>query len=419
MDAIILSQGDEVITGQVVDTNAAWLAEALTDRGFRIIRHLVVGDRLPHLIDTFRDLVGHAPVVLCTGGLGPTDDDLTVQAIAQAMGIPLDFHEPSWARIEALYQRMGRPVPVSNRKQALLPQGSAPLPNARGTAPGFRLSWGATTFFCLPGVPHEMKAMFRAQVEPWLRREFAVRPGRLVTLRITGMGESAVQDRIRGLAEPGIEISTRSFIAENHLKLRASPEVSTATLAAFADRLSRAIGPGVYGIDGLPPAPEGSLPERIAHHLTGRQHTLSIAESCTGGRLMAACTAWPGSSAWFLEGVCTYSNAAKVRQLGVPENTLASHGAVSEAVARAMSEGIRLRSNSTWGISTTGVAGPGGGSPAKPVGTVHVAVTGPQGTTHQALLLPGDRQQVQERAVAAALHLLHQQLASSLTPGHP
>ncbi len=426
LDAVVLSQGDEVVTGQIADTNAAWLSDRLTTLGIRVVRHVTVGDRLADIRAVFEEAARLAPIALCTGGLGPTADDLTAEALAAALGVPLALDAHALATLTARYAALGRPMATANRKQAMLPQGATRLDNDRGTAPGFSAllpapgtAHGHAYVACMPGVPHEMRAMYEQHVEPALQARFPLTPGRLVVLRIVGKGESDIQDRIEGLAHPGIILSTRTFLAENHLKLRVAHGIGTDEVAGFVSQLRAAIGPSVYAIDGLEGAVGGTLAATVGRLLRQAGHTVALAESCTGGQLAAACTAVPGASTWFEEGVCTYSNAAKIHRLGVPSVLIGEHGAVSEPVARAMAEAVRDTSGATWGVGVTGIAGPGGGTPDKPVGTVHVAIAGPVGptgqgtTTHRVLRLPGDRARVQSLTVSAALALLRRALLSS------
>lgn len=415
--AEILSQGDEVVTGQIADTNAAWLSERLIDLGFHVVRHTTVGDEKADIIAALTEAAARSDVVICSGGLGPTDDDLTSEAVAQAFGCPLVFDDVAWQQIQAMFARFGRPIPDINRKQALLPEGSLRLDNDRGTAPGFCLPAcsvpaheGATALLaCLPGVPHEMKAMFDLRVVPLLTQTWALRPGRLITLRTTGVGESALQERIGTFERPGFVLGYRTMPGENLVKLRVSAEVPPDEVSSVVADLHQRIGSPVFAIDGLD-LPGGDLVQTLARLLLASGATLAVAESCTGGRIAAACTGVPGSSAWFVEGVVAYANEAKTRHLGVPPTLLEAHGAVSEPVARAMADGIRERAGTTFAISTTGIAGPDGGTADKPVGTVHIALATPSGTSHRLLRLGGDRARIQAYATAAALDLLRRHL---------
>ncbi len=406
----IISQGDEVLTGQTVDTNAAWLSEQATALGLTVVRHLTLGDDLSALTEGLRQAAALADVVLCTGGLGPTTDDLTAEAVALAFDAPLALDAQALEQIEAMYRRFRRAMPEANRKQAMLPSGSTRIDNPWGTAPGFHLRAAASWLFCMPGVPFEMKKMFRASVVPALAASLSLQPRRQIVLHTTGQGESNLQQLLTGLSHPGVTLSYRAMVGHNQVKLIASPELPDAELAAFADEATARLGTCVFARTAPGDAHFPTLVSTLAERLAEAGHTLATAESCTGGQLAAACTSLSGSSTWFLEGAVTYSNAAKVRQLGVQPATLEAVGAVSEAVARQMAEGMRARSGATFALSTTGIAGPTGGTGAKPVGTVHIALAGPAGTAHQALHLPGDRAAIQRRTVAAALDLLRRHL---------
>jgi nicotinamide-nucleotide amidase len=311
-------------------------------------------------------------------------------------------------------------MPEVNRRQAMLPTGSTRIDNHHGTAPGFALRSERALFVCMPGVPREMKAMFVEGVQPLLAERLPTSPGRLVTLRTIGVGESNLQEMIGAFEEPDVVLSYRTMLPENHVKLRFGPTVGEARVREVVERVAAAVQRWVFTVEGYEGPTEGALAgldlgggshtEVIARQLAAAGHTLATAESCTGGRIAAACTALPGASAWFLEGRVTYSNAAKVAQLGVSEATLAAHGAVSEPVAREMADGLRERSGATFAIGVTGIAGPGGATADKPVGTVHIALSSPEGTRHRALRLPGDRERIQRLAVASALELLRRSL---------
>jgi nicotinamide-nucleotide amidase len=413
--AAILSQGDEVVTGQTPDTNAAWIAEQLTALGLRVVRHVTVGDRVDDIAAALSALAAEADVVVCTGGLGPTDDDLTALAFARAFDRPLRLDEQALADLEAKFRTLGRAMAPSNHKQVLLPERAVRLDNARGTAPGFALDApGAALVACLPGVPHEMRAMFEGAVVPRIAVRHALRPGRLVVLHTAGVGESVLQDRIGAFTHPSAVIGYRARTAEVEVKLRFDADAAEAIVVAVTEDVAARIGSPVYGIEGLPSSAgkpgAGSLAEVIGRALIAQGRTLAIAESCTGGGLSARCTALAGASAWFVEGCVTYTNEAKVERLRVPASLIAAHGAVSEPVARAMAEGIRLTSGATYGLGVTGIAGPDGGTIDKPVGTVHLALATPAGTVHRKLRLTGDRHRIQAHAAVTALDLLRRHL---------
>lgn len=422
--AEILSQGDEVVTGQVADTNAAWLSTRLTELGFTVTRHTSVGDRLPDLQAALKEISGRCELCIGTGGLGPTDDDLTAEAVAATFEAPLAFDEVAMATIEGMYRRFGREMPEVNRKQAWIPSGAVRLDNEWGTAPGFAVEREGTLFAFMPGVPREMKPMFEARVLPLLSARLQVTPGRLVTLRTTGIGESNIQERLGRFARPGAVLSYRTKLPENHIKIRFEAHVPSEEVAAVVADLRERIGSPVFSVEGLRPDEAaairevdtvgGDLSAVVGRALAARGETVATAESCTGGRIGAYLTSMPGSSAWFMEGAITYSNESKLRSLGVDPEAIAAHGAVSEVVARQMAERIRARAATTYGLAVTGIAGPGGGSEDKPVGTVHIALATPAGTHHRLLRLPGTRDRTQTLAASGALDLLRRFLFQHL-----
>ncbi len=416
--AFILSQGDEVVTGQVVDTNAAWLAVALTELGFDVVGHETVGDRLPDLVATFTQAAQRADVVVCTGGLGPTEDDMTAQAVADAFERPLVFDDVAMAQIQSRYARFGRVMPEVNQKQAWVPSGALRLNNDWGTAPGFALQTDRGWMAFVPGVPREMRKMWVHRILPHLVEHYHPEPGYLVTLRTVGLGESSLQERLKGIVLNDTVLSFRTKLPENHIKLRFGAQVSAEARLEQVGAVASAIGSSVFAIEGMPEmalshgadTQGGDLATVIGRALAQAGHVLATAESCTGGRVAAACTSVAGASGWFSEGVITYSNAAKVRLLGVSSEDLDQHGAVSEVVARQMAEGVRQRADADYGLSTTGIAGPGGGSPEKPVGLVHMALASREQTTHRQVRFSGDRERIQELAAATVLDLLRRHL---------
>lgn len=433
--AWILSQGDEVLSGQVIDTNGAWLSETLLESGVEILGRSVVGDHLHDLVEAFLSAARKAPMIVCTGGLGPTSDDLTAEAVARAFGVPLVFHPEAWANIQGYYSKTGRTPPESNRKQAMLPQGAHRLDNAFGTAPGFLLAHEGVRVLCLPGPPRELKGMWAQHVAPWLSgagpSALPERPNAKaahafvrVTLHTATLGESWIQDRLAPClneAPEGCVFGTRAATGLVAVKLRFAAHTAAAEREAFVARVREALSRGVYAVDEGPTVQLGlpRLVRAVGAALTERSQKLASAESCTGGAVAAACIAQPGTSAWFVEGIVAYANASKVRRLGVDASLLEAHGAVSEPVARAMAEGARAAAQVDWAVATTGIAGPDGGTPEKPVGTIHIAISGPNGTTHRAIQLRGPRDVVQAHTVVHALHALHQRLSSEPSPLSP
>jgi nicotinamide-nucleotide amidase len=409
-----------VLSGQVVDTNGAWISEQLLDANIEIRERSVVGDARDDLVLAFTRAAAHAGLVLSTGGLGPTTDDLTAEAVAEAFDAPLVFDPVAWAQIAAHYERAGRVPPESNRKQALLPRGAVRLDNAFGTAPGFRLETPQAMIVCLPGPPRELKGMWATHLSPWLPQLAGSATPR-VTLHTAGLSESWIQDQLRPVlahAPAGCVFGTRAGLGVVAVKLKFAIDTPADARIAFVAEVQQALGRGVFAVD-EGPGGLGDIPRlvrAVGDALRTRGQTLATAESCTGGGIAAACVAQPGTSAWFLEGIVAYANEAKQRRLGVAAEVIACHGAVSAEVACAMAEGARNASGADWALATTGIAGPDGGTPTKPVGTVHLAVAGPDGTTHQALHLSGGRDVVQARALVHGLHALWRRVETPTAP---
>lgn len=404
-DVVLLAQGNELTTGAVTDTNSGWLASALWALGLRVRRVVVAPDDLADLTQILREAAGLAPVVVSTGGLGPTRDDLTAEAAAHAFGQDLALDELALAQVEARFASWGRPMADSNRKQAILPTGCTILENHWGTAPGFRVDTAGSALFFLPGVPREMREMFTAHVAPAIQEHFSLVPPILHTIRTVGIGESDLETRLRDVRFDGLELGFRSTFPENHIKLLFRPDIPEAARAAtIADVLER-VGARAFGVD------SGDIAEVTAQRLTDRGQTLALAESCTGGKLAAWLTDAPGASRFLVEGAVVYANAAKMRTCGVPAGLLEAHGAVSGPVARQLATGIRDRADTTWGVGITGIAGPGGATESKPLGRVHIAIAGPDGVAHREYTFPGGRDRVRIFAMVAALSQLLRAIA--------
>lgn len=407
MNAEIVCVGTELLLGETLNTHAAFLSERLAAYGIDVYHHVTVGDNPGRLEAALREASRRAQLVVVTGGLGPTGDDLTREAIAAVTGRPLVLDAEVLSGIEAWLARRGRPMAPGNRKQALFPQGSHVLPNPNGTAPGFVLNWaGDRWFVALPGPPRELRPMVDGPLRPFLERWAAGRP-RLVrrVLRIAGIGESEVEHRLADLfaAQGEVTLATYAKAGEVHLRLatKGSGPEAAARLEPLAAEIRRRLDVFVYG--------EGDRPLEavIGDLLRARGETLAVAESCTGGRVADRLTNVPGSSEYFVAGVVAYANQAKVLALAVSPHELTAHGAVSAEVARAMAAGARATYGTHWGLATTGIAGPGGGTPDKPVGTVYVAVEGPGGGRVERYRWGGDRDIVKERSAQAALILLY------------
>jgi len=411
MRAEILSVGTELLLGQIVDTNAAYIARALADLGIDVFFKQTVGDNPQRIQEALRLALSRADAVLITGGLGPTEDDLTVDAVAAALGEELVEDAAVVEHVRAFFAARGR-RPTSNVfKQALVPRSARVIPNGRGTAPGIHLERDGRMIFIMPGVPYEMDAMMREYVLPALRERAGGDVIRSVVLRVTGEGESAVEMRIKDLlAHTTPTIAPYAKLGEVHLRLTAKGPADTVArqLVEGERRVRERLGDLIYGRD------DELLEQVVGRMLVARGETLAVAESCTGGLLAQRLTSIPGSSAYFLEGIVAYSNAAKTDLLDVPQAMLEAHGAVSAEVAEAMAEGIRRRAGATYGLSITGVAGPTGGTEEKPVGLVYLGLASGGGGQHRRLTFgsqPG-RTGIRHLAAQAALNLLRLHLLS-------
>jgi nicotinamide-nucleotide amidase len=407
MTAAVLCIGTELTRGELQNSNATWLAESLTRIGLEVTALDCVDDDRERIEAALRRLAGSSRVLVCTGGLGPTTDDITTECAARVAGVGLERDAASLQHIEALMARFGRKVAPSNAKQADFPVGSRILPNPRGTAPGFCVRLlGASAYF-MPGVPAEMKAMFDTSIAPDLAALVSDSRHQIV-LRTFGLPESEVNDRLAGVeASFRVVIGYRASLPEIEVKVlakAASASEAEACARRAADEVRARLGDHVYD-EGF-----GSLPESVGTLLASQGLTLAIAESCTGGLAAELVTRAPGASRYFLGSVVTYANQAKTQLLGVPAELIAQHGAVSEPVARAMAEGARLRLGADIGLAFTGIAGPDGGTPEKPVGLVHWAVASARGTEHRERVFIGDRQSIRRRAVFAGFDLIRRSL---------
>jgi nicotinamide-nucleotide amidase len=416
MDVELVTVGTELLLGHTLDSNAADIARALATEGARVVRKTSVGDQQPAIRDAVAGALERTGYVILTGGLGPTSDDVTKPAVAELFGAPLELDEAYLAALERRWAelRPRRPIPPSNRGQAEIPRGAEILPNPLGTAPGLWLEGPPGVAVLLPGVPHEMRRLLEQEVVPRLRarvaRGGALRVIRSRTLRTTGITESGLQTVV-GPLEPQLAPAVVAFLPQGigvDLRLTAwnlpAPEADAA-LARAADVLRPALGAHYYGEEDI------DLAAVVLASLSAQGLTLAVAESCTGGLIGGRLTAVPGASEAFLGGVVCYADASKVRDLAVPEELLRAHGAVSEAVVRAMVDGAMQRFGAGAGVAVTGVAGPGGGTPEKPVGTVWLAARAGAAERAVQLRLPGGRYEVRRRAAQAALDLLRRLLA--------
>lgn len=414
MNVSLLSIGDEIVFGEIADTNAACIAQRLYDMGIKVVRHLAVGDRDNDIAAAMRELAETNEVVIATGGLGPTDDDVTAAAAAVAAGVPLRASREAREHLRKMTCKLGGDLYL-NEKQAMIPEGSVVIPNPTGTACGFQIHCGPCTFFFLPGVPSEMRRMLDETVLPAVAAHRACRRRVLATkvLKVFGIAEASLGPLLRGLVsdEAGVAVAYAVQFPEIHVKLRAEGENET----SVAERLSVATDEARLRLHEYLVAEDDETIDSVVAGLFRRTGaTLSLAESCTGGLLAQRITDIPGSSAYFLEGAVTYSDSAKIRTLSVPPEILRAHGAVSSETAIAMATGMRERTGSDLSVAITGIAGPDGGSAEKPVGTVYIALADRQGCRASRYAFSGDRGEVRLITAFTALDLLRRCLMMPL-----
>ena len=399
--AAILSTGDELTTGRIADTNASWIADKLFELGIDVVAVLTVGDYADRLEWAWRHALELADVVISTGGIGPTADDLTNEVVARVLGVGLVEDAESATRIRQLFAALGREMPANNLKQALLPNGATVVPNALGTAPGYRVTTGDKHVVVLPGVPREMKPMTEDTVLPWLRAE---RGGAVYLARVFqtfGITESGLDELVAGVVDPAEgRVSFRASFPEVSLRVvvHGGSDEAARRLDAIAARVRERLGPYCYG-EGA-----GTTMEAVVGTLLReRGWSVALAESCTAGLVSHRLTNVPGSSAYVRGGVVAYANRPKMELLGVRRETLETHGAVSEETAGEMAAGARRTFRSTLAVSTTGIAGPDGGTPDKPVGTVCFGLATDRGVVTRRYQLWGTRDWVKLLASQVAL----------------
>lgn len=405
MKAEIIAVGSELLTPTRLDTNSLYLTEQLNRLGIEVVRKVVVGDQHGQIRDAFREALGRVELVLSIGGLGPTEDDLTRESVAELLGRKLHRNDAVLRGIEARFRRIGRQMPEVNARQAMVPEGAVVLQNSRGTAPGLWMETDGHIVILLPGPPPELKAVFSEEVEPRLaKRASGVRLFRR-ELRVAGMPESDVEQRIAPIYTRYTDAETTLLASPGeiqiHLRVWSADETAAEKLLnEMVERIVFALGENVFTTKGE------SLEEVVAQQLTLHGATISVAESCTGGLLAQRLTSIPGSSSYFLGGVVCYSNDLKSAWVDVPAELIAAKGAVSVEVARALAQGIRQCSGSTLGLGVTGIAGPGGGSPERPVGTVHIALAEASNSKEVSARFPGDRERIRWQASQTALDMV-------------
>jgi nicotinamide-nucleotide amidase len=408
MKAEILAVGTEILLGDIVNTNAHYLSQRLANLGISIYYQTVVGDNEERLLKAYEIAFKRADLVIATGGLGPTKDDLTKEIGARYFGKDMYLHEESYNYIKELFNRLNRPISEGNKKQAIMPEGALILPNSNGTAPGCIIEEGNKVLVMLPGPPKEMAQMFEASVVPYLAK---LSDGVIVSkvLRVVGLGESAMAEKVLDLIESQTNPTVAPYAKDNESILRITAKGKTtkeaeALIIPIEKEIRKRIGDDIYA-DG-----EISLSDVVGEMLVRNNLTIGTAESCTGGLLSGALINYPGISSVFLEGAVTYSNEAKMKRLGVKAETLESFGAVSEETAAEMAEGIATAAGTDIGISVTGVAGPGGGTLEKPVGLVYIGLYFKGKVKVKKLNCNGDRQKVRNRTVVSALDLLRREI---------
>ena len=409
LTAEIIAIGSELLAPDRTDTNSLWLTEQLNRLGIDVKLKTIVGDDDARLEELIKDAVKRSRVVITTGGLGPTEDDITRKVVARALGRRLALDEKVLAEIRERFQSFGMTMPERNSRQAMVIDGAEVLPNPNGSAPGLYLEHGECSVALLPGPPRENQPMYQNHVQARFEKlagdiHFARR-----VMRVSGMGESAVDEKIAPIfsqyENPLTTILFNSSEIEIHLRAHGRTEdEAEALLDDLSLKIEKQLGNSVFSFRGE------TMEEVVGRRLAITGFTLSVAESCTGGLIAQRLTSVPGSSAYFTEGLVTYSNESKTRLLGVDKKLIREHGAVSKEVARDMARGVRHRAKTDFGLAVTGVAGPDGGTEEKPVGLVYFALADDAHTEHKRLQLPGDRELIRWRASQAALDMLRRRL---------
>ena len=411
MNAEIITIGDELLIGQVVDTNSAWLGQQLTFNGIRVRQKTAVSDSPAHIIEAITAAAKQSDIILLTGGLGPTKDDLTKQTLAAHFGMKMRLDEDVLQHIIALFRRFGREITETNRTQAEVPDGCEVVPNPNGTAPGMWFDRNGKIYVSMPGVPYEMKAMFSDAVLPKLRQRFSLPAIYHRTVMTQGIGESWLSDALEqweaslkavniGLAylpSPGMVRLRLTAYGDDKAALQAKVDAKIAELPAL-------IGKYIFAME------DTSLERVVGEILSERNQTFVTAESCTGGYVAHLITSVPGSSQYFLGSTVTYANEAKSSLLGISQDLITSNGAVSEEVVKAMAKNVREKLGADYAISTSGIAGPSGGSEEKPVGTIWIAIASKSGVEAKVFQFGDNRERNIVRSAQSALMMLYKQL---------
>jgi nicotinamide-nucleotide amidase len=412
MLAEIITIGDEILIGQIVDTNSAWMGEQLNLIGIKVHQITSVSDNAEHIINALDEAKSRADIILITGGLGPTKDDITKHTLVKYFNTSLRFDEEVYQHVKALFARFGREVTDINKKQAEVPEGCTVIHNANGTAPGMWFEKDNKVFVSIPGVPYEMKKMMSVEILPRLKNKFSLPTIVHRTVLTQGIGESFLSEIIaewENSLAPGIRLAYLPSPGMVRLRLSSSGNDEAALINAVEEKIKQLdllIQKHIYGYE------KDTLEQIVGRLLKEKKQTLSLAESCSGGLIAHLVTSVPGSSAYFMGGVVSYSYESKTKMLGVSTETLEKVGAVSEEVVTQMALGAKQTFNTDWAISASGIAGPDGGTPDKPVGTVWIAVAGPDGVKAKKFQFGGDRERNIQVTAITGLNMLRKALIS-------
>ncbi len=408
MKAEIITVGTEILLGDILNTNTHYLSNELANMGIDVYYQITVGDNEKRLFNQLEESFRRSNLVILTGGLGPTEDDLTKEVCAKYFNLDMEFHQPSWDKIIEIHNKMKRIPTENNKKQAYFPVNSTILPNEYGTAPGCIMEKDNKIIIVMPGPPREMKPMFDNYVKPFLQKD-SENILKSKVLRIIGIGESKVENDLLDLIQKQINPTIATYAKDGECTVRITAkgknvEEAEKLILPVAKEIKNRFKEAVYGED------ETTIEDEVAKLLVENNLTISVAESCTGGMVSSSLINYPGISSVFMEGCVTYSNEAKIKTLGVKEETLESVGAVSEQCAKEMAQGVAARYNTNIGLSTTGIAGPEGGSVEKPVGLVYIGITINRKTIVKKYIFNGDRQQIRYRACKTLLNDLRLEL---------
>lgn len=412
MKAEIITVGTEILLGDILNTNTHYLSNELANMGVDVYYQITVGDNENRLLNQLEESFKRSDLVVLTGGLGPTEDDLTKEVCAKYFDLKMEFHQPSWDKIIEIHNRMKRIPTENNKKQAYFPVNSIILPNEHGTAPGCIMEKDNKTIIVMPGPPREMKPMFDNFVKPFLQKNSEdILKSKVI--RIIGVGEAKVESDLLDLIQKQINPTIATYAKDGECTVRITAKGKTVEeveklILPVAEEIKNRFKETVYGED------ETTIEDEVAKLLVKNNLTISVAESCTGGMVSSSLINYPGISSVFMEGCVTYSNEAKMKSLNVKEETLNLVGAVSEQCAREMAEGVAARHNTNIGLSTTGIAGPEGGSEEKPVGLVYMGIKINNKTIVKKYIFNGDRQQIRYRACKTLLNDLRLELLNTI-----